>query len=67
MECPCKKCLIIPICQNKSPLILLRECSLIKSYISSQIIRERFEEFCEIMGKTLTKTNGEYFIIYHIL
>ena len=63
MECPCKNCLIFPICQNKNPLTALSDCILIKSYIGSQIIRERFEEFCQIMGRTLTKSSGEYHII----
>jgi len=63
MKCPCNKCLLFAICQNKSPLVLLSECKLIKNYIGTQIIRERFEEFCEIMGRTLTKSGGEYHII----
>ena len=32
-KCPCRECICMPICRNKSYLRLVHECELINSYL----------------------------------
>ncbi len=34
-ECPCKKCVCMPICRHKPYNILTNECNLIRDYIGN--------------------------------
>ncbi len=64
-KAPCKDCLVFAICQNRSLLDLLRDCDEVRNYLhiaSHTISKPKFEIFCDIMGKTITKSGCDYIV-----
>jgi hypothetical protein len=63
---PCCECLIFVLCKNKDILNVIVDCNIIKNHLhesSTLLNREKFDEFCTIMGRKLEKTGGCYRII----
>ena len=70
-ECPCYKCIIFPICQNKKLPKIMNECSALYDYLykdkklnNTMLDSINFYIFCKLMRITVTKKDRNLIIKY---
>jgi len=65
-KCPCKECILLAICRNKTLRILFDDCSLLKEFLPDPyaIGKERKEKM-PLIESMLKPTTWYTFISYH--
>jgi len=65
-KCPCKECILLAICRNKSFIILFDDCSLLREFLPDPYaIGKAREEKVPLIESTLHPTLWYTFVSYH--
>lgn len=71
VKCPCHKCLVYPLCKNKTIQSLMVECELLTKFLVERysnkgvvLNRDALNEFCDVMDIILKKSGNNTTLSY---